>query len=109
MLEHGLANEVVLLVYPVLLGAGKRFFAEGTPARSFYLVGTEAMPSGITLGTYRVAGRAETVQEADGSELRVGEAPGLARRRLKHPVVAAITESARKQLAAAMAVEEPEA
>lgn len=31
-LEHGPADEVLLIVYPVLLGTGKRFFAEGTPA-----------------------------------------------------------------------------
>jgi len=55
LLEHGLADEVVLAVYPVLLGTGKRFFAEGTPARSLELVSTQAMPSGIILGTYRVA------------------------------------------------------
>ena len=40
LLEHGLADEVVLIVYPVLLGTGKRFFAEGTPARAFELVST---------------------------------------------------------------------
>ena len=40
LLEHGLADEVVLVVSPVLLGTGKRFFAEGTPARSFELVST---------------------------------------------------------------------
>ena len=56
VLEHGLADEVVLAVYPTLLGAGKRFFAEGTPARSFELVSTNAMQSGIILSTYRVAG-----------------------------------------------------
>ena len=56
LLEHGLADEVVLAVYPVLLGAGKRFFADGTPARSFELVSTQAMPSGIILNTYKVAG-----------------------------------------------------
>ncbi len=56
VLEHGLADEVVLVVYPVLLGAGKRFFAEGTPARSFELVSTTAMPSGIILSHYKVAG-----------------------------------------------------
>jgi dihydrofolate reductase len=28
LLEHGLADEVLLIVYPVLLGTGKRFFAE---------------------------------------------------------------------------------
>jgi dihydrofolate reductase len=56
LLEHGLADEVVLAVYPVLLGAGKRFFAQGTPARAFELVGTQAMASGIVLSTYKVAG-----------------------------------------------------
>ena len=35
VLEHGLADEVVLLVDPVLLGTGKRIFADGTPARAF--------------------------------------------------------------------------
>src|SRR5438105_2505422 len=31
LLEHGLADDVLLIVYPALLGTGKRFFAEGTP------------------------------------------------------------------------------
>ena len=56
LLEHGLADEVLLIVYPVLLGTGKRFFAEGTPPRSFELVSTQAMPSGILLSAYKVAG-----------------------------------------------------
>lgn len=56
LLEHGLADEVLLVVYPVLLGTGKRFFAEGTPARSFHLVGTQAFPSGVIFSTYRTAG-----------------------------------------------------
>lgn len=56
LLEHGLADEVLLVVYPVLLGAGKRFFAQGTPPRAFELVTTKAMPSGILLSAYKVAG-----------------------------------------------------
>ena len=60
LLEHGLADEVLLIVYPVLLGTGKRFFAEGTPPRSFELVSTKAMPSGIILSTYKVAGPLKT-------------------------------------------------
>lgn len=56
LLEHGLADQIVLIVYPVLLGTGKRFFAEGTPPRSFELVSTNAMPSGIILSTYNSAG-----------------------------------------------------
>jgi len=60
LLEHGLADEVLLVVYPALLGTGKRFFAEGTPARSFELVSTKALPSGIVLSTYKVAGPLKT-------------------------------------------------
>jgi dihydrofolate reductase len=60
LLEHGLADEVLLVVYPVLLGTGKRFFAEGTPARSFELVSTKAMPTGIILSHYKVAGPLKT-------------------------------------------------
>src|SRR3954470_19069609 len=56
LLEQGLEDAVVLAVYPVLLGTGKRFFAEGTPAASLELVGTQVMPSGIIFGTYKVAG-----------------------------------------------------
>jgi dihydrofolate reductase len=47
---------VNLLVYPVLLGKGKRFFAEGTPARALALESTNALPSGIVVNTYKVAG-----------------------------------------------------
>ena len=60
LLEHGLADEVLLVVYPVLLGTGKRLFAEGTPARSFELVSTKAMPSGIIFTTYKVVGPLKT-------------------------------------------------
>lgn len=56
LFEHGLADEVMLIVYPVLLGTGKRLFAEGTPPRSLELVSTRAMPSGITLNAYKFAG-----------------------------------------------------
>lgn len=56
VLEHGLADEVMLAIYPVLLGTGKRFFANGTLPRTFELVDTKAMPSGIIFTTYRVGG-----------------------------------------------------
>src|SRR5215469_10414858 len=56
LLEHGLADEVVLLVDPVLLGTGKRIFAEGTPARAFELASTTATPTGIVINTYTTAG-----------------------------------------------------
>jgi dihydrofolate reductase len=57
LLDHGLVDEVVLIFYPVLLGTGKRFFAEGTPAHSFELVNTKTTPTGVILSTYKVAGQ----------------------------------------------------
>ena len=60
LLEHGLADEVVLAVYPVQLGTGKRFFAERAAAHSFELVSTQAFPSGIVFSAYRVAGPLKT-------------------------------------------------
>jgi dihydrofolate reductase len=33
LLEHELADEVLLFVYPILLGRGKRFFSDATPAK----------------------------------------------------------------------------
>src|SRR5678810_474229 len=49
LLERGLADEAVLIVSPVLLGTGKRFLAEGTPAQAFELVSTTATPTGVLL------------------------------------------------------------
>ena len=56
LLEHGLADEVLLVVYPVLLGTGKRVFKEGTPPRSFEFVSTKALASGVILSTYKPNG-----------------------------------------------------
>jgi dihydrofolate reductase len=60
LLEHGLADELLLIVYPALLGTGKRLFAEGTPGQAFTFAGSEAMPSGIVFSTYKVAGPLKT-------------------------------------------------
>lgn len=60
VLERGLADEVVLIVSPILLGTGKRLFAEGTPARALELSSSQATPSGVVLSTYKVAGPVKT-------------------------------------------------
>jgi dihydrofolate reductase len=56
LLEHGLVDEVVLLVYPVMLGKGKRFLAEGAPPRSFVLDRTQPLPSGIVVNSFKTPG-----------------------------------------------------
>ena len=62
LLQHGLADEVVLLVYPVLLGKGKRLFAEGTPPRAFELDSTKTLSSGIVISAYKAAGSLKNQQ-----------------------------------------------
>jgi dihydrofolate reductase len=56
LLEQGLADEVVLIVYPLLLGRGKRFFSEDAAPRELALVSTKATPTGVLLNTYRHVG-----------------------------------------------------
>jgi dihydrofolate reductase len=60
LLEHELADEVLLLVFPVLLGTGKRFFSDGTPPRELALVATKATSSGVIISTYRPNGPLRT-------------------------------------------------
>jgi len=60
LLEQGLVDDVVLVVYPVLLGQGKRFFSDSADPRELALVSTKAMPSGVLINTYRHVGPLRT-------------------------------------------------
>ena len=60
LLEQGLVDEVVVLVYPVLLGRGKRFFSDSADPRELALVSTKAMSSGVLMNTYRHVGSLRT-------------------------------------------------
>jgi dihydrofolate reductase len=44
---QGLVDEVLLFVYPVLLGRGKRFFSDSADPRELAFVSTMATPSGV--------------------------------------------------------------
>lgn len=67
LLGQGLADEVVLLVYPVLLGTGKRFFSNGADPRELALVTTKTAPSGVIISTYRPRGALRTGTFADAA------------------------------------------
>ena len=60
LLDQGLVDEVLLLVYPVLLGRGKRFFSDSADPRELALVSTKATPSGVLMNTYRHVGSLRT-------------------------------------------------
>ena len=49
LLEQGLVDEVVLIVYPVLLGRGKRFFSDSADPRELAFVSTKATPTGVLI------------------------------------------------------------
>ena len=67
LLEHELADEVLLLVFPVVLGTGKRIFSDGTSPRQLALVSTKAASSGVIISTYKPNGplRVGTVGDGD--------------------------------------------
>ena len=54
LLGGGLADEILLIVYPILLGRGKRLFEEGIPAHTFELISTFTTPTGIMLTHYKL-------------------------------------------------------
>ena len=60
LLEHELADEVLLLVYPVLLGRGKRFFSDSADPRELAFVRTKATPSGVLMNIYQYVGSLQT-------------------------------------------------
>ncbi len=57
LLEHGWVDEIVLAVYPVLLGRGKRLFPDHGNPCEFALVSSKSTPTGVLLNTYRYVGR----------------------------------------------------
>jgi dihydrofolate reductase len=56
LLDQGLVDDLVLIVYPVLLGRGKRLFSDRARARELALVSTKATPTGQLVNTYRHVG-----------------------------------------------------
>ncbi|MEP7285857.1 MAG: dihydrofolate reductase family protein [Chloroflexota bacterium] len=50
--KHNLVDEYSLILYPVVVGTGKRLFVEGSPA-TLRLVSTRALDSGVVLLTYQ--------------------------------------------------------
>jgi dihydrofolate reductase len=60
LMRHKLVDEFQLLVYPVLLGSGKRLFADGTLPSALRLVESRVSPSGVVIGRYEPGGEVVT-------------------------------------------------
>ena len=71
LLEHDLVDELRLKIFPVLLGAGERLFAETSNTKTLRLVSSRIVDDGVaylTFGVVREAGSRRAVREA---QLRV--------------------------------------
>ncbi len=64
LLERDLVDELNLRICPVVVGDGRRLFPEQGQTHDLTLIESRSTPSGVTLQTYRPAGRA-TFRNAD--------------------------------------------
>ena len=56
LLGHNLVDQYRLWVFPVVLGSGKRLFADGTVPSGLKLVDSQVSSTGVVLATYEPAG-----------------------------------------------------
>ena len=59
LLEHDLVDEYRLLVFPVVVGEGRRLFPDTGVATGFSLVDSRTTGSGVAIHVYRPTGRPE--------------------------------------------------
>jgi dihydrofolate reductase len=55
LMEHDLVDELRLVIFPVLLGAGERLFGQTSDKRALRLVQVKTIGDGLTFVIYRVA------------------------------------------------------
>ena len=77
LIEHDLADELRLMIYPVVLGAGARLFGETSDKKAMRLVDTQTVGDGIAILTYERAQDAE--RASDGAGLQDKRAAALRR------------------------------
>jgi dihydrofolate reductase len=53
LFPHGLIDEFLLLIHPLVLGSGRRLFEHGTQSLRLQLVGTDSGTTGVIVATYR--------------------------------------------------------
>jgi dihydrofolate reductase len=59
LMAHDLIDEWLLLIHPIVLGRGRRLFADGGPPSALRLTSSTATPTGVIMATLRPAGREE--------------------------------------------------
>jgi dihydrofolate reductase len=56
LIKHGLVDEYRLMIFPVVLGSGKRLFREGSDSRALELMDSKTFETGVLFLTYRPKG-----------------------------------------------------
>lgn len=56
----GLVDELRLLIFPVVLGSGKRLFEGGAAPTAYELVSSRVSSTGVVMAAYRAAGQPQT-------------------------------------------------
>jgi dihydrofolate reductase len=73
LLKHQLIDEFSLLIFPVLLGKGKRLFGAGTMPSAMKLTKSRSFASGVVMATYEPDGAVKTgsfaLPEASAAEM----------------------------------------
>jgi dihydrofolate reductase len=59
LLDHDLVDQLNLLVFPVIVGAGRRLFPDAGVATGLVLDESRTTPSGASISVYRTTGRPE--------------------------------------------------
>jgi dihydrofolate reductase len=57
LIRHGLVDEYRLMTFPLVLGTGKRLWAEGTVPTALTLVESQTTPAGAVITVYRPSGK----------------------------------------------------
>jgi dihydrofolate reductase len=60
LLRAGLVDRFILWTFPVVIGSGKRLFADGTVPAGLTLVDSTVSSTGVVIGTYEPAGELVT-------------------------------------------------
>ena len=55
LMRRNLVDEYVLLIHPLVLGSGRRLFADGGAFAALRLVGTKTTTTGVVIATYQLA------------------------------------------------------
>lgn len=53
LLRHDLIDEIKLMIFPLVLGGGKRLFGDGAMPAAMRLIDGKVSPSGVVIGRYR--------------------------------------------------------